>query len=334
MALTGFGGTGWSAPVTKFPTPAPSTPELRINPGPGRTDPTPVRGGPPASTTPTATNPSAAQLDAKAQVVDALNQYGLGSLADWAWQKLLNGETVNQILIIDAPQTAEFKQRFPAIGKLAAQGVAITPGDYVSYEKQAMSQFHAAGLTGTQWDSPTGIDNLIANQVSASELSSRLNLVQSAVQQAPAEARNYLRANFGITNGDLANYFLDPSGALPDLQMKAQAAQIGGAAAQTGYGYLDVQKAMNLAAMGVSTSQAQSGFGKIASEKELTQNLGDGTGSLTGNDLIDAQLGGNGDAALKLQQVAAGRVAKFQSGGTYTANQGGVSGLGVGPQGF
>lgn len=295
--------------------------------GPHSPVPTPVAA--PAKPAPTSD-----QLNAKADVVDALNQYGLGALADWAWQKLLNGETVQQILIIDAPQTDAYKARFPAIAKLAAQGVAITPGDYVNYEKQAMAKFQQAGLVGTQWDSPTGIDNLIASQVSPDELQSRLNLVTSAVTQAPAEARQYLQDNFGISHGDLMNYFLDPHGALPDLQMKAQAAQIGGAAKSAGFGYLDVQKALNLAAMGVTGGQAQAGFGKIATEGELTQNLGDGTGSVSRDTLVDATLGGNGQAALAAQRVAEGRVARFQSGGTYAANQNGVSGLGVGQQGF
>jgi hypothetical protein len=269
-----------------------------------------------------------------ALIVNTLNAYGLGNLANWAWQEHLAGKSDDQILLIDAPQTQEYKQRFPGMAALSQTGQAITPGQYVAKEQQDAELIRAAGLDPTKYASREALGNLIGAGVSSTELQSRLNLVQSAVAQAPVEARQYLQDNFGITNGDLADYFLDPNGALPALQMKAQAAAIGGAAAQTGFGYLDVAKALQLAGQGITQSQAQAGFGKIATEGELTRNLGDGTGSLSSNDLIDAQLGGNGLAANKLAQVAGGRVAQFQGGGTYAASQRGVSGLGVGDQGF
>jgi hypothetical protein len=337
----GSGSVGSPAPKpgppgrTPGPRPGePAAPQLRrSNNGPPTGEPAAPTRSPATPPPNTAGAPAVPDMGPEADLINTLSYYGLGDLATWAWNEHIAGKNDTQIMM-DLRQTDSYKQRFPGMAALSAQGSAITEQDYINKENADRELIRASGLDPTKYASRDALGNLIGNGVSTSELSTRLNLVQSAVLQAPAEARQYLQANFGIGSGDLMNYFLDPSGALPDLQMKAAAAQIGGAAASSGFGYLDVQKALNLAAAGVSGSQAQAGFGKIATEGELTHNLNDGTGSVTNNDLIDAQLGGNGDAALKLQQVSAGRVARFQSGGTYAANQQGVSGLGVGPQGF
>lgn len=287
---------------------------------------------PPVAVTPD--TGSADQQSANAIVQDALTTYGLGSLAAWAWDKILHGEQATTILTIDIPQRQEFKDRFPGMAAAAAAGQAINPGDYVTKEKQDTELIRAAGLDVTKYASREALGNLIGNQVSTTELQNRLNLVSSAVQQTSPEARQYLNDNFGINQGNLMDYFLNPSQALPDLQLKAQAAQVGGAAQQSGFGYLDVAHALRLAGEGVTTAAAQAGFSKIAGSQQLTQNLGDGTGSVSNEDLMGAQFDQNAQAQLKAQQVVAQRVAKFQTGGGFAAGQAGVSGLGVGPQGF
>lgn len=308
---------------------AQATHPTRPHPDPIRTDPTPVRGTPPGA--PGA--PGAPNMGPEADLIGTLDAYGLGSLATWAWNEHVAGKNDAQIML-DLRQTDAYKQRFVGMAALQAKGQAITEGQYVAKEQQDTELIRSYGLDVNKYASRQALGNLIANGVSTTELQSRLNLVQSAVMQAPKEARQYLAANFGIGHGDMMDYFLDPNGSMPALQMKAQAASIGGAAAQTGFGYLDVSKALQLAAQGVSASQAQAGFGKIATEGELTHSLGDGSGSVTSNDLVDAQLGGNGNAADKVAKVAGQRVAAFQGGGTYAAGQSGVSGLGVGNQGF
>src|SRR6185312_14012146 len=104
--------------------------------------------------------------------------------------------------------------------------------------------------------------------VSASELQQRFQDAGRIVNQLPTEDVNYLSSELGVSKGDLAAYWIDPSKALPLIEQKLAAAQVGGAAARAGID-LGFGQANQLAALGVSGSQAQAGFGNLANAQQL-----------------------------------------------------------------
>jgi hypothetical protein len=268
------------------------------------------------------------QADAYATLKGLLDQYGLGSLADWAWQQLLNNHSPDQIML-EMYNTPEFKQRFPAIEARQKAGLPpISPAEYIAYESAAGQIMRAAGFPPGFYDHPDDFTNYIAGNVSIAEVSQRASVYQQAAYSVPAETRATLRDLYGVDEGGLAAFFADPNRALPLLQQQFTASQIGGEAQLQHFGPLSRSEAERLASMGVTDQQAAAGFGQVAHAQELFQVLpGEATGA-PGRDAALGVVAGDQSAVDAVQRQADRRKAQFQGGGQFAEGQRGVSGLG------
>lgn len=273
---------------------------------------------------------SSAEQDAWAQLQQTLQQYGftgsdLSALVQWAQQQIIAGNSSNQIAL-NLMQTPQFKTRFPAISVLAGEGVAITPAQYIQLEQQYASLERAAGIPPNF----ASYDELIASQVSPSEYSDRLTKGYLAVQSAPAEVRQAMKDFYGVSDGQLAAYFLDPTKGAPMLMQQAMAAQIGGASAESGFGRVSAEQAFRLAQMGVSYQQAQQGFQQLSQESQLFQPLpGQGQRTnLSSDQLLGAQFGSDGQTKLQLQIQAEQEKGMFAQGTGVAGTQQGLTGAG------
>lgn len=280
---------------------------------------------------PSPTGLTSTQTDAWNQLQTLLASYGftgqdLTDLTAWAKGQIVAGNSPT-LVALNLQQTPQFQARFPAIGVLSKQGVAITPAQYISLEQTYAQLEQQAGLPPNF----ASFDELIANQVSPTEYADRLNKGYLAVATAPPETVKAMQDYYGVTQGELAAYFLDPTKAEPLLLQKAQAAQIGGASAVSGFGEVTGDQALRLAQMGVSYSQAQQGFQKLASEGQLTNPL-PGQGSrydFTTDRLLGAQFGSDGQTQLQLQIQAEQEKNAFAQGVGVTGTQQGLSGAGA-----
>lgn len=279
--------------------------------------------------TPAAGSGTTSQDNAYADLQTQLTSYGLGALTSWAWGEIVAGKTEAQVLT-DIYETPQFKARFPAIFTRQAQGLpAISPGDYISYENTATQLFEAAGFPPAFYDNPQNFESYIANDMSTNELQSRISLAQQAAYQSPPDVQAVLQRDYGITAGDLtANQFLDPSQSDALLQQKFLAAQIGGAADTAGYGS---GKSMDdyLASLGISQSQASSGFNDLAEKKQLFSALpGEAGGGISQDQQIGAEFGGDAQDQNAISQVQQTREDAFKQAGSYQSGSGGFSGIG------
>lgn len=268
------------------------------------------------------------QQNALANIRQTLNTYGLGDLADWAWQEIIAGKSDQQVLL-DLMQTPQFKARFPGIDARQKAGLPpISPGEYVSYENQATQLMRAAGLPSGFWDSPADFTHLIAADVSINELTQRVNLATQAAYQVPSEVRATLARDYGVGAGGLAAFFLDEKTALPLIQRDFTSAQIGGAAWRTGYGSTRSEDE-RLTDLGVTADQAQQGFTQLVGQRQLFSGLpGENTTGIAREDQLAATFGGNALAQEKVVRRAQRRVAEFSGGGSFSSGQGGFTGIG------
>lgn len=275
---------------------------------------------------------SADQNNAYADLQASLQQYGLQSLASWAWNEIVNGATESQV-VLDLYNQPAFKTRFPAIFTRQEQGLPpISPGDYVSYENQATQMFEAAGLPKGFWDSPSDFTNLISNDVSTTELQARLNLATQAAYQVPDSVRTVLQRDYGIGTGGLAAHFLDPTQAEPALAQQFLAAQIGGAGIQTGYG-TDKATDEQLAADGVTAAAAQQGFTQLGTESQLFKGLpGQGESDISQADQVAAEFEGNVASQQAITARTQSRQAQFAASGSYQSSAAGFGGIGSAQQ--
>jgi hypothetical protein len=113
---------------------------------------------------------------------------------------------------------------------------------------------------GTQ----SGFNELLAGDVSATELEERLISAQDRVLKSNPEVLDALKKFYpNIEKGDILAYSLDPKNALKDIQRKVTAAEIGGAALAQGLA-TSAAGAEELAGFGVTKAQAQQGFADVA----------------------------------------------------------------------
>ena len=196
-------------------------------------------------------------------------QYGLGSLVD-SISNLLTDGTPPAEFALRLRDTKEYKDRFKANEIRISKGLAaLSPAEYVGLEDQYQSimreydlpeSYYSKDKTGKQ----LGFEQLLGSDVSAKELESRIITAKDRVVNANPEVTKALKQFYpDITNGDILAYALDPKNALKSIQSRVTAAEIGGAAMQTGLA-TSLTRAEELQKYGVDKAAATEGYSMIS----------------------------------------------------------------------
>lgn len=260
-----------------------------------------------------------------------LEEYDLGSLGTWLKDLIMKGDiTEPAALIQQIRQRDEYKQRFPAMSARRSAGLnAISESEYLRLENEYRRILRASGLPPAGFDQPEELSRLIGYDVSPAELQARINDGYQQVAQAKPEVVNQFRRMYGLTDGDLAAYFLEPERTLPYLLRQARSAQIAGEARIQAGLELGVSQAEELATAGVTQQQAQTGFQAIAGAQELFGGLAGTTEQAIGTEeQIAGVFGTSAAAQQRIRQRTRERQSVFEAGGRFAAGQGGtVTGL-------
>ena len=250
-----------------------------------------------------------------------LQDYGLNSLYDRVVGFVRDGYDPEAISVL-IRTTPEYKQRFPAMEALSRQGRAISEGEYIEYERTASGLERRYGIPeGMLMGSVT---DLLTNGVSTVELNDRVLLASAASIQAPQEVKDTFMQYYGISDGGLTAYFLDPDKATPLLEKQYASSLIGVEASRQGVG-IDVYGSENLADLGITQEQARQGFGRVAGAQSLTQGRGD---VVSQQELISGTFGQSEQALKNIERASKARTGRFQEGGGFTSSNQGVTGLG------
>lgn len=275
------------------------------------------------------------------QVTDFANQ--------WTTQNPGANSSAFEVALTSAPF---YTQYFSANQQLLAQGKQpLAPSDYLAYMQQAQQLAQAAGLPAG-FMSKAETDTLIGNSVSMSELNERVNnayLAVNEIEQTNPGVSAYLAQNYGIGQGGLLAYVMDPKKALPALEQQMAGAVVGGAATQAGFQPVSVDEAVKVAqaiggpgsaAGGSSVSsiyqQAVSGMAKIVPDIDATKAAqGPGNVATVSQDqLIGSQFIGDVADTRAVQLAVGQRTAAFRGGGgpVGQGQPGGGTGSGYGSQ--
>lgn len=271
-------------PATAVPKPVAPTP------APGATDP--------FSGLPTD------QRNAYSSLQTLLQQYGLESLAPQVLgfvKQGYTGDALNYLL----SQTPEFKARFAGNDARIKNGLApLAPADYLNTEAAYHQVLQAAGLPAGFYDSKSDFVSLIGSDISPTELQARAqDAFQFSQNAIDPNVRQAFQSYYGVTDGHLAAYFLDPKVGGDVINRQVAAAQIGGAAATNGL-QIDKTHAQTYADQGVTYAQAQQGAAQAGLIKDDALNAGQRFNTAyTQQDLADATIGGLASAQRKLKQL-------------------------------
>ena len=254
-------------------------------------------------------------------VKSLMTQYNLTSLYDKMVGYIKDGYEPDAVMVL-IRTTPEYKQRFPAMEALAQKGRAISEAEYIEYERRAAQLEQMYGLPSRMLqDNVTG---LLTNEVSADELQDRVVLASAASVTAPQQLKDTLKNYYGVDAGGLAGYFLDPAIATPILERQFATAVIGSEALRQDVN-IGRDIAQNLQELGVTQEQAREGFGQVRRLEGLTRGKGD---RVNQQQLISGTFGQE-KSAREIERAQSSRRARFEAGGQYVAEQGGVAALGA-----
>lgn len=261
---------------------------------------------------------------------------GVKGMGAWAYNLKVNGASEDEIvrsLRYGLDQTPEgqaayqsYLQSFPGMDKFLTDGVFTGVAPEQQYSEYRKSIREAATRFGIDSALTTNdkIASYIAGGNSAAEIVQRMNMAAAAAATTPPETMAVLRDYYGVQNGDLVSFYLDPDTTEALLQQRYTAARIGTEAVRQNVG-VNQQYAENLAQRGFSESEAAKGFSQVAAQ----QSFQGGAGETATQEEIMAAAFGDQAAQQKIERVSGSRIGRFQEGGGFAQGQTGVGGLGV-----
>jgi len=194
--------------------------------------------------------------------------YGLGGLVEDV-KYLLQSDVSPSQFALELRNTKSYKDRFAANENRIKSGLrALSPAEYIGLEDQYQEIMRNYGLPASYYTKDgtgkqVGFEKFIAGDVSAVELEDRIGTAQKRVINANPEVTTALKQFYpDITNGDILAYTLDPTQGLEGIKRKVTAAEIGGAALQSGLS-ANLARAEELGKYGVDKAAATSGYSTI-----------------------------------------------------------------------
>ena len=202
-------------------------------------------------------------------LLSEFDKYGLGALVTPLKSLIEEGVSPSEFTL-RLRETDAYKKRFAANAQRVAKGLrALSEAEYIGTEDQYQDVMRRYGMpesyyTKGEMGIQSGFEKFLAGDVSAVELEDRIQTAQNRVVNSNPEVAKALKEFYpGISNGDILAYVLDPTNAIEQIKRKVTAAEIGGAAIQSGL-KTGMTRAEELAAAGITKQQAQQGFQTIA----------------------------------------------------------------------
>jgi len=187
------------------------------------------------------------------------------------WQSVY---TPAQIVSDLLPTTTVYKQRFAANETRIKNGLSpLSPTEYLRSEEAYRATLKDAGLPSGFYDSADDFAGFISQDTSPAEIKTRADAAARAVNNADPAYTKALRDIYGIDEGMMTAFMLDPDRALPLVEKQAKAVEFGTAAVKQGLQATTMgeQFAQRGPATGYSADQ---GYSAIAGLLPTAQNLG------------------------------------------------------------
>ena len=261
-----------------------------------------------------------------------LDYFGLSSLTGVLSLRLQEDDTLadnKDVLLNSIRDTPEYKQRFKANDIRRSRGLPeLSADDIVNLENSFRDTLRANSLPRGFYDTQDDFANFIGSDVSPQELNARVSQGYNAVLQAEPGTKAELQRLYGLNDGDIAAFFIDPERFnQSDAIKKAQAAQTASEARRQAGITLTTQQAEALATEGVTRQEAQQGFAAIGAQQELFQAGMEGEQAISQQEQIAGTFGTNAEARQAIARRRRSRQAGFEAGGGFAARQSEQTGL-------
>jgi hypothetical protein len=123
-------------------------------------------------------------------------------------------------------ETQEYKTRFPAFAEMKVRDNTIqTEADYIQQEekyKLSIGKYVTDVTVASGLTSVSKLAEFMLNDVSQVEVEDRLQAADRLIKQSPDEYKTALNQYYGIDNGDILAFLVDPVTTKPLLDVKAE----------------------------------------------------------------------------------------------------------------
>jgi|LakMenEpi03Aug12_release.lakeMendotaPanAssembly.Ray.scaffolds.fasta_scaffold58293_1 hypothetical protein len=292
-----------------------------------------------------------AQKNAKQLLADTFAAYGLTDQAfvDAIQQAILDntdkdGNIAQATATAQIRQTDVYKSRFAGnemrkktVQEAMARGEMPTMSElseakYIELEDSYREVLKKANVPAQFYGSTTYLAKMIGNDLSTGEVAARASLAKQAASQANPEIKQQLQSLYGISENQVAAFFLDPELGKETISAVAagNAATLAASAARSGLTLTKTQ-AESLAQQVAPTNEqalvADVVFGETARTAGLAQTSVSGeVAGVNAEDVILASTG-NAEAQARLEKERLKRSAEYQSASGMAETQKGVVGL-------
>jgi hypothetical protein len=258
-----------------------------------------------------------------------LASYGLEGLYDAIWTKYTRGEVDPQnsdAFIYSLKEEPAYKQRFAANEVRKAKGLPeLLPSTYLDMEREYKNVMSFNGLPQGFYSDSDQLNRLIGGDVSVNELNNRLRDAYRVVKDAPVDVTEKLKTMYGLSDGDILAYFIDPEKARPmmtsgEYKIQAQAALTAAQAERQAGLTVGREFSENVARRGVTQAQQTAGFESVAGMRELRRSAETEAG-LTQEQIAGAALGTDAEAKRRLDELKRQKVAGLSGGGGFAQRQ-------------
>jgi len=263
--------------------------------------------------------------DAAAALVSLFEQYDLGSLASTIVGYIQDGYGADTIYTL-LQDTKVWKQRFKANEARVKAGLSVlSPEEYIQTERAYRQALQSAGLPAGFYDTNDDFTNFLVKDVSPQEIAERAMKARSLADTVDNEQRKAL-ARMGLSTGDIAAYYLNPTKALPTLEKNVELAKLNAERNRAGFGY-DDKFAQELFGMGITSEQAREGYNVVQTQLPTFERLGEISNVDYGLEDIQSEVfGGNADSTrtrnkLASEERARGRGAAGTGSGTLSRDR-------------
>lgn len=159
-------------------------------------------------------------------------------------------------------ESEEYKRRFAANEIRTKKGLQVLdPASYLNAEDRYRQYLRDYGLK--QFDTDDYVRKFIENDTSVAELSNRINIAATRIQNADPAVKAMLKDFYKLDDTQLLAYVLDPESQIAEVQRRTTAGEIGAAAGMQGI-RTGVDVAEQLARQGITQADAQREYAKIA----------------------------------------------------------------------
>jgi hypothetical protein len=240
-----------------------------------------------------------------------------------------NSRTLLDDIGILLSDSTYLKERFSANEVRKKQGLVPLPlSEILELENSYTATLQAAGLPAGFYDDPaTDFQGFIARRTSPAEIKRRVDEGYTAVRNADPEVIKQFKELYGVTEGELAAYFLDPTRQQESITKSMESASIAAEGRLAAGIQLGVGQAEELQQAGVTSATARKGFADIAAQQEVFNPL-QGEEAITQAEQIGGTFGTNTAAAQRIAKRRRQRTAEFETGGGFArTNQFATEGL-------